>query len=306
MDVRGQEEIPVQRVDEYRFYELGQAIQPLKSLQYSTEYRHAWFPMWTAREALARFRESEVALRVSRPAIDRLIRAISAIVPTVFADAIEGLNVPDGEQGPTIGTHFFEFSEALKAFEPVLAAECDALDSYLVSQKRGYSTPDLIERSDVMLPLETRAILHEPIAADIRAAGRCLAFDTPTAAGFHILRAVEAVMALFYTHVTGREIAKRHRNWGLYLKRLEKEPRADAKIRGALEHIKENYRNPITHPEVTLSEGEAIMLFALSLSVIELMAEVLRNTTPALTALEQAEAVKAIAEQSASAAPDDF
>lgn len=113
-------------------------------------------------------------------------------------------------------------------------------------------------------------------------------------------------MADYYKHITGKELPKQHRNWGLYLKRLEETTNADKKIYGALDHIRENYRNPITHPEVTLTESQAVMVFALSLSVIELMAEAIRSTAPTLTGLEQVEAAKQIAEQKAAEPTENF
>jgi hypothetical protein len=244
-------------------------------------------------------------MRITLPVVDRVIEAITAIVPDNPADVTSRLQ-SQGSPPAQVGWQHYPLTESLREFEPVLAAECNALDVYVVSKKRGYSTPDLIDHAEVMLSTDAVVALEDGILADVKAAGRCLAFDTPTAGGFHILRAVEAVMALYYKHVTGREIAKRHRNWGLYLKRLEKHPRADSKILGALEHIKENYRNPITHPEITLSEGDALMVFALSLSVIELMVGVLRTTTPTLSAVEEAKAVTTLAEQTASDGPDDF
>ena len=48
------------------------------------------------------------------------------------------------------------------------------------------------------------------------------------------------------------------------------------------------------------------MLFGLSLSVIELMAEVLRNTTPALTEGEQVIALSEIAKQNAASEDLNF
>jgi hypothetical protein len=113
-------------------------------------------------------------------------------------------------------------------------------------------------------------------------------------------------MGIYYTHLTGKELPKQNRNWGIYLKRLESVPAADAKVRGALDHIRETYRNPITHPEDTLTEGEAIMLFGLSLSVIELMAEALRTLPPTLTELEHLQALTEIAEQKASEPNEEF
>ena len=44
-----------------------------------------------------------------------------------------------------------------------------------------------------MIPQETRKNLDDAVIGDIREAGRCLVFDLPTAAGFHVLRAIELV-----------------------------------------------------------------------------------------------------------------
>lgn len=297
----------MQRVNEYRFYELGAKIGAILKVNEKSTYETFWWPLWEARDALRSLAQDAVAVRVSLPIVRRVIAAIDEIVPQDISGALQkqtSLKQPGANN--LIGFGYYELQEALKAFEPVLAAECNALDTYVISQKRGYSTPDLVDRCEVMLPLETIMLLESNTVADIRAAGRCLAFDTPTAAGFHILRAVESVMALYYTHVSGKDLVKRNRNWGAYLKALEGVSTADEKVKGALSHIKDNYRNPITHPEDTLTEGQAIMLFGLCLSVIELMAEQMRTTAPTLTGLQQVQALSQIAEQEAAAGPDDF
>jgi len=291
----------MQRVNEYRFYELGQQIKAVQDISWNDQLATYWYPLWTARNALSELKQDAVAFRISIAVVDRLIHAITNIIPWDVQKIIEKTkDNPDGTK-PVVGHWANELTEAVKHFEPVLAAECLALDTYVISQKRGYSTPDLVERSDVMVSEETRVALPDSVVEDIRAAGRCLAFDVPTASGFHILRAVEAMMAQYYTHLTGKKVKKQNRNWGLYLLKLKGVAHHNAKIWGALEHVKENYRNPITHPEDTLSESEALMLFALSLSVIELMAEPIRNTTPALTEQEQLAALSEIAAQSAAA-----
>lgn len=289
----------MERVDEYRFYELGQKIGAISKLVAENTFTDVWWSLWEARDALQALKHGAVAMRVSMPVVDRLIAAIGVIVPTNFNEAIK----KDPDNTEKIGYTVYELNEALKAFEPVLAAECKALDTYVVSQKRGFVTSDLVDRADVMFGDDFRSWMPPEIMHDIRAAGRCLAFDTPTAAGFHILRACEAVMARYYTHLTGSDLPKQNRNWGLYLKKLEKVPQAEAKVRGALDHIKENYRNPITHPEVTLKDPEAIMLFGLCISVMEIMVDSIRNTTPALSKVEEA---KALTEIAASAEPENF
>lgn len=298
-------ECAMQRVNEYRFYELGQRIRAIHGIDGETLYSDSFWNLWQAREALVALKSDVVALRISLQVVERVIAAITNIVPTEFAAAIAKYQEAQGSPATPVGFGYHELQRSLEAFEPVLAAECNALDTYVVSQKRGYSTPDLVDRSEIMLPIETQVVIGDSVTADIRSAGRCLAFDTPTAAGFHVLRAVEAVMAEYYKHLTGKNLPKQNRNWGLYLKRLEKVLKADPKIHGALDHIRDNYRNPISHPEVTLKEGEAIMLFGLSLSVIELMAEAIRSTTPALTEAEQLAALSEIAAKS-SEPEDDF
>jgi hypothetical protein len=300
MPVREDKDSQVQRVNEYRFYELGQKIRSIQDIKDDTEYRTVWYQLWEARNALIELKDDPVSMRVSLSVVDRMIAAISEIVPMDQGAFTAKLRESQGSPATIVGVPYYELTDALRAFEPVLAAECKALDTYVVSQKRGYSTPDLVERAHIMLSDDSVAILPDGVIADIQAAGRCLAFDVPTASGFHILRAVEAVMALYYTHLTGADLKKQNRNWGLYLKKLKDVPQHDPKISGALDHIRDNYRNPISHPEDTLTEAHAIMLFGLCLSSIELMAETLRNTTPALTEADQLKALTEIAEQNAS------
>jgi hypothetical protein len=188
----------MQRVNEYRFYELGKKIGGIAKIEDSTPYRDVWLELWEARMALDLLREDAVSFRICLPAIDEVINRINQMVPMDFKDAMEKLNKANIDPPATIGFAYYNLSEALKAFEPVLSAECTALDTYVISQKRGYSTPDLVDRSEVMLPKQTVELLDDTIIGDIRSAGRCLAFDAPTAAGFHVLRAIEAVMARSY------------------------------------------------------------------------------------------------------------
>jgi len=292
----------MQRINEYRFYELGQKVQGIQNIVAESKFSDVWIALWEARDALKKLKEDAISVRFSLSVVDRVMAAITVIVPLEVQEATKLLG-PEN----TVGWLYYELREALQQFEPVLAAECNALDTYVVSQKRGYATSDLIEHSEVMLPLETRSILNESIMWDVKAAGRCLAFDVPTAAGFHVLRAAEAVMALYYTHLTGKQLPKQNRNWAIYLKKLSEVPRHSVKIHGALDHIRDNYRNPISHPEDTLTEGQAIMLFGLSLSVIELMAEEMRTIPPALTEVEELKALTEIAAQKAVDEPtEDF
>src|SRR2546430_250240 len=101
----------------------------------------------------------------------------------------------------------------------------------------------------------------------MREAGRCLALDCHTAAGFHILRAVESLALIYVTKITGKPHPKKNRDWGAYI-RVIRNGQGKAAVADYLYHIKETYRNPIMHPEVRLSGDEAFALFNASLSAI--------------------------------------
>lgn len=183
---------------------------------------------------------------------------------------LEGVLKPDepwDEKREITYSDAYDIKTGVEKFETVLAAELEILDTYFVSQKACYSTVDLIMKAEIVLPETIRGKTPVEALGDIRGAGRCLAFDLPTAAGFHILRAVEAVMREYYKAVVGTLPKSKHRNWGAYLKYL-KQKGADAKIIFLLEHIKEMHRDPLMHPEVSLTMEEALPLFALAQGVI--------------------------------------
>src|ERR1051326_681644 len=134
----------MQRVNEYRFYELGQAIKAISSIRHDGTYENHWFALWQAREALNNLLIDAVAMRFSRPVVNRVITAITEIVPEDFGAAASKGRVEEGKPKPTVGIGYWELTTALGAFEPILQAECTALDTYVVSQKRGYVTSDLV------------------------------------------------------------------------------------------------------------------------------------------------------------------
>lgn len=156
-----------------------------------------------------------------------------------------------------------------KDFETVLANELPGLATYVVSQKGIYSTDELISSAETHIPERYRHHLSIKAEDDIQRAGKCLAFEVPTASAFHMWRAVESVMNTYYEQLTGNnfEKGKVTRNWGQYIEAL-KRANADEKITAFLDHIRESYRNPIAHPEESVKLDDAFGLFGAALSVI--------------------------------------
>jgi hypothetical protein len=89
-----------------------------------------------------------------------------------------------------------------REFETILMAELQTLIAYHVTQKGAYYTPDLVDRTEIIFPESIRAKIPEDVREEVRQSGRCLAFDNPTASGFHIIRAVEGVMHQYYLTVS--------------------------------------------------------------------------------------------------------
>ena len=63
---------------------------------------------------------------------------------------------------------------------------------------------------------------------------------------------------------------KKPTNWGAYIDKFDKSS-IDAKIPSLLRDLKDLYRNPTLHPEVTLDEDEATTLLALGVAAIQQM-----------------------------------
>lgn len=162
-------------------------------------------------------------------------------------------------------------------FETVLANELPGLATYVVSPKGIYSTDDLITNAELHIPEKYRGTLSDKSKADIQQAGKCLAFELSTASAFHIWRAVESVMDSYHVALTTKTFAEAGvtRNWGAYIKALEA-AKAEKKITVFLDHIRQEYRNPNSHPEEMLELDEAFSLFAPALSVIgQMLREIL-------------------------------
>ena len=96
---------------------------------------------------------------------------------------------------------------------------------------------------------------------DIKQGARCIAFDLPTAAGFHFHRANEAVLRRYFDSVSGSVSRPEPATMGALTGILKKQGLGDKCIIAALDNIREFHRNPLMHPEHTLASiDEAISL----------------------------------------------
>ena len=106
---------------------------------------------------------------------------------------------------------------------------------------------------------------------DAKEAGKCLAYEVPTACGFHVFRVAESVLRKYYSHVTGGTAAPKVRSLGVYVAALKQMKKGDDKILAALKQMTDLHRNPLIHPETVLTVDESIAIIGIARSAITAM-----------------------------------
>jgi hypothetical protein len=171
---------------------------------------------------------------------------------------------------------------AVTDFETVFKNDTPSMAIFWAEQKGIYRTEDLIDHAEMHVPRSASNCLSSQAKVDLRSAGRCLAFNLPTATAFHVWRALEVTFGEYYVSLTGKsfENAKIARNWGAYIKALN-DAGADVKITGNLDHIRAEYRNPVMHPNVNVLPDEAFGLLGIGFSAItQVLNEIARVMRP--------------------------
>jgi hypothetical protein len=155
--------------------------------------------------------------------------------------------------------------KALNAFDIVLRNTLAFVPAYCVTPKGILSSVKLVNNAEEMFNPPVLLRMSKIAIGDVSAAGRCLAFNLPTSAGFHIIRALEAVVVDYIVRKTGARPTKR--DLGSYVDTLKKEKASDDVV-FIIDQIRRLHRNPLMHPEDVLNADEAMDLFLLCRSAI--------------------------------------
>lgn len=164
-------------------------------------------------------------------------------------------------------------------FQQIFLSEISVLPAFLVSPKESYDLSVLLYDGTRLFPSEMALKVSEAVF-DGGEAGKALAFELPTACGFHVFRVVEAVMRKYWDHVS--EGVKRPVPFsiGRVAQELETKRLGESKVWETLSQIAKLHRNPIMHPEVVLSLDEVIGTIGISRSVVGAMLAVMPNELP--------------------------
>lgn len=262
----------MRRINTFSLYKLGKELQPIDTIdEDAATFDAVLWILIEARSQVKSLMDSDVLpVRTCRQAAQDVIKTINDVVPV---DLKEALAVDKNKKIDWWGIR--QIKDATKKFETVLAEELAIVDTYSVSQKGAFSTSELINNAEVMFSKQIQNKLPKHAIQDMREAGRCLAFERPTAAAFHTVRAIESVILAYFEKVLSRKPPNRMRNWGVYIKTLRDSGKADPKILDFLAHIKDNYRNPISHPDAILSVEEVLVLLGVAVGAMTQMATAL-------------------------------
>lgn len=246
----------MQKIDGNYLYLVGSQIHPISEFKvwgdHPTTYQDALYPLVQAETALdTLLHRSVFKLKTSIQAGEKLLSGIRQMIETVHSEtnknaALSPMNV-------------IELTTRLTSFEAVLGAELGMIPLYVVTQKAGFDTATLIESGALCFPVTLFTRVDEAIN-DLENATRCLAFELPTAAGFHLHRANESVLHRYWDAVSGAAPRPKTRNMGDYLKQMDDKGIGDPKVKAALKDLKDLHRNPLIHPEDSLTLSEAIAL----------------------------------------------
>ena len=275
------------------FYNLGnQCVQLQKRIaEVKNETRLGDFVFdlnWTRRSFDEVIKEPCPLTSSSARAAVRVTAAIARLVPESLEELVKidfNKMVREWELQPV--------SSAISDFETVLRNDMPEMSTFAVGQIGIFRTDDLIDGAYKQIPASHRAALKPSAMADINEAGRCLAFRLSTAAAFHLCRAIETGLDQYHEALVGSPYPTSagggNNNWGARIKLLQ-EHHAEVKITEYLTHIKKQYRNPITHPEISLEQEEAIGFFNASVSAISMMVaatteSIQKRSTPLLPGL---------------------
>lgn len=202
----------------------------------------------------------------------------------LYAMLQRATELPDGDpmwDAPLGGT-IPVIRNARDTFKTVFLSEVSTLPVFLVDPKDNYDVMLLIERSHRLFPPTMLTKVPEA-AFDAGEVGKALAFNLPTACGFHTFRTLECVLRRYWDSVTGGDARPDPQTIGKMAADLDAKKKGDPKTLEALKQFAKLHRNPCIHPDVALSEEEAIGTLGIARSCIAMMLATLPDAPPPTT-----------------------
>lgn len=259
----------MKKIDPHSLYRLGQTLAKLSTVEWwdangaASTVGYALNVYMRANVELEQFLKSNpFNLRMTSRSGDVLSQQLTASIKLCIAEEDKDKKVPYETAGPV--------ETKLREFETLLRAEAADLNVYLVEQKQALDTSTIVFSGETAF---SRGLsdLGDHVLQDARSAMRCIAFELPTAAAFHLHRINEAVLGIYWDTVVSADRPK-NPTLGTYISELRKRTDHDPLIVSVLDQIRALHRNPTMHADYTLLDvEEAISLFGIVSSAIRYM-----------------------------------
>jgi hypothetical protein len=167
--------------------------------------------------------------------------------------------------------------EGINTVRTTLDVEIKGLGAYVTTPKR-LDINKLLNDVGTLFAPGVFDSLPQIAIYDFQEAGKCIAFERPTAAAFHCLRGTEDVLR-FYCQKMIRQKRIKSQDWGPIVTDLRARPRTSAfsVLNNHLDNIRDSFRNPTQHPEARYDIHEAQDLFSLCVEVINRMIGTLKK-----------------------------
>ncbi|MDE2590177.1 MAG: hypothetical protein KGL95_11015 [Patescibacteria group bacterium] len=162
-----------------------------------------------------------------------------------------------------------------KTIKKTLESELYLRKAYILSEKR-LGLDKLQDHAEHLFADGIFYRMPLPQRIDFIEAGKCLAFERPTAAAFHILRGTEGILRAYYL----QKIKKKDRInillWKPMIDQLRTIKNTPKSLLDAYDNLRENFRNPTIHPEITYTMDEAQDLFSVCIDAVNKIVKVMK------------------------------
>jgi hypothetical protein len=243
------------------FYNLGAVLRPIATIQSGVTLGSVWGALYQAQTELNSLLITDwfiPAVKTATASGNKLHDALKKVTDRNDFDSVLSY------------VEIYDITSSIQEFETVLRASLFITDTYFVTGKAAYDTTTLIMNPEKMFPSDLG--LKTPTAIpDIREAGKCLAFELSTASGFHVLRATETVVREYWTSVSNGAKHPRLKTIGTYAAKMEELGIGKDKVIATLKQISNLHRNPLIHPDESLTLEDAITLLGICQSAISAM-----------------------------------
>lgn len=275
----------VERVNLLEYFELAEAITRAKqvvSLEQAKGGR-VWVATSLLPDKLKAFVAADNGFSSCKHAAENLAKAIEDWFSEHMVNE-DGELTAEKFEVDFPGWRFSEIDKKLDAFKSVFEVETRDVDVYSVGQVAIYRTSSLVSSGRDTVPAEYQGAMPAEALGELDQAGKCLAFDLPTACGFHALRSLELVMDV-YLDAYGVNTSK-FKSWNDYIKAatrlVESEdvqsPKPAKKVTAMLDRMRELDRNPLMHPRDTLDQNAADQLYKLcGMTIVEMIKDMPPN-----------------------------